>query len=508
MKVRRGSGVLLHITSLPGRFGIGDVGPSAYEFIDFLKESCQQYWQVLPLGPVSRTFECSPYMCLSAFAGNSMLISPDMLLESGLLKEEDFGELPAFSEYTVEFDQVVSYKKNLLKKAYLRFRAGSGLKGFNEFCDQEKWLDDYGLFMALREENGLRAWYDWPRAIADRQPEAIAACRSRLAEDILYYKFVQFCFHDQWHAMRNYANKKGIALIGDIPIYVSLDSADVWAHQDCFRLHKKTLQPTHVAGVPPDYFSETGQRWGNPLYRWKLSGAKPNEKLISWWQERFQTIFRAVDIVRIDHFRGFESFWEIPAAEETAINGRWVKGPGRRFFKKMEKSIGTLPIIAEDLGVVTPAMEKLRDSLGFPGMKILQFAFDSDEKNLYLPHNFETTNCVVYTGTHDNDTTLGWYFSPDVAETSKTKAKRYANSDGSEICLDFIRMAMSSVADMAIIPMQDLLGFGTDCRMNKPSTTEGNWMWRCATENLSGDLCQWLRDETLFYNRMPELQVE
>lgn len=355
--------------------------------------------------------------------------------------------------------------------------------------------------MALREERQQEAWFNWPQELAAREKKAMAASRRRLQDAIGYHQFVQCCFYRQWQAMRAYAAAQGVFLIGDIPVYVSLDSADVWAHRSCFRLDPQSFAPTHVAGVPPDYFSDTGQRWGNPLYRWQDENGRCNRRLYDWWRTRFRSIFKTVDIVRIDHFRGFEAFWEIPAEEETAMNGRWVKGPGKPFFDAMISAIGDLPIIAEDLGVITPEVEKLRDALGFPGMKVLQFAFDSDAENLYLPHNYRHSNCVVYTGTHDNDTTLGWFFSPEVSAEAKSRAGRYANSSGDEVHWDFLRMALGSVAQTAIIPLQDVLGFGTDCRMNKPSTCEGNWRWRCAARFLSDSVAARLRDETGFYGR-------
>ena len=355
--------------------------------------------------------------------------------------------------------------------------------------------------MSLRRENNLQPWFEWPASLAGRQKKSLGQWRKKLADEILYHKFMQYVFAGQWQELRGYARAKGIKLIGDIPIYVGHDSADVWAHQDCFMLAE--MQPTHVAGVPPDYFSKTGQRWGNPLYLWQ-KGKKHNKNLYEWWRQRLQKIGSLVDVVRIDHFRGFESFWQIPAEEETAINGTWVKGPGKFFFEQMAEVTADLSIIAEDLGIITPEVEKLRRSCGFPGMKILQFAFDSDEKNSYLPHNFTSTNCVVYTGTHDNDTTVGWYFDSEVAESSKDRVRRYANADGSRIHWDFIRLACSSTAQTVVIPLQDVLGFGSDCRMNRPSTSSGNWRWRCAPRFLNDEIAGQLRDMVVFYNRLPE----
>ncbi len=500
---KRGSGVLLHISSLPSAYGVGDLGAGARHFIDFLAAAGQKYWQFLPIGPCCRVFDNSPYMSLSAFAGNPLFIDPAQLAGDGFISEGVLRERPEFSEYLVDFDAIIPFKTALLRHAHERFRKQQGAdEGFLRFCRAEaEWLDDYALFQAIRGEQRQGAWSGWPTPLAARRPDALAEARRRLAVEIDFHCFVQYIFYKQWRALQHYARDRHVALIGDIPIYVSYDSADVWAHRDCFRLDDRSLLPTHVAGVPPDYFSATGQRWGNPLYCWQKNGV-PHQPLYAWWRSRFHQIFRTVDIVRIDHFRGFESYWEIDADEETALNGRWVKGPGQAFFDAMAAAIGTLPIIAEDLGLITPEVETLRTAVGFPGMKVLQFAFDSDAANLYLPHNYQDPNCVVYTGTHDNDTTVGWYLSPGVAEGSKSRARRYANSSGEFIHWDFIRMAFASVARTAIVPLQDLLGFGSDCRMNKPSTDRGNWRWRCAPRFLSGSLAERLRDETAFYGRL------
>ncbi|MCK5543574.1 MAG: 4-alpha-glucanotransferase, partial [Desulfobulbaceae bacterium] len=372
--IERSSGIMIHITSLPGNHGIGDMGRNSYNFIDFLSNAGQRYWQFLPVGPTSMEFGNSPYTSLSAFAGNSLLIDLDQLREAGFLSDSDFAEQPDFSEYFVEFEKVVPYKERLLKIAFNAFQSMGRDPEFDRFCKQEKWLDDYALFMSLREKNDQLPWNEWDPAIAVREEEAMNKSRKGLADQLLFHKFVQFCFYKQWDKMRQYAARKGIVLIGDIPIYVGWDSADVWANQECFRLDRKTLQPTHVAGVPPDYFSNTGQRWGNPLYKWKTGNGCINTPVYSWWKERFNITFKIVDIVRIDHFRGFEAYWEIPAKEKTAVKGRWVKGPGIDFFKKMSADFKDLPIIAEDLGVISPEVKKMRDDLGFPGMKILHFA--------------------------------------------------------------------------------------------------------------------------------------
>ncbi len=503
MLARRSSGVLLHPTSLPGPHGIGTLGRSACEFVDFLKAAGQKYWQILPCGPVSRVFDNSPYMSLSAFAGNPLLIDPAQLAGDGLLGREAAQPPAHFSEYAVDFSQVVASQQAILAQAFQEFQASGGSEEFTAFRVRAHWLDDYALFRSLREEFQFRPWCAWPGELVRREADALALWRQRLKARIAYHEFVQFCFFRQWQRVRRYANLHSIEIIGDMPIYVAYDSADVWANQECFLLDEESRLPTHVAGVPPDYFSATGQRWGNPLFVWQKENAF-NPSLLTWWANRFRQVFEAVDMVRIDHFRGFESFWSIPAAEETAVNGSWVQGPGLPFFREMQKVIGDLPIIAEDLGVITPEVEALRDALGLPGMKILQFAFDSDAENAYLPHNFSTTNCVVYTGTHDNDTTLGWYFSDKVSRASKEKALRYAHSAvGSPVHWDFIRLAYSSIAALAIVPLQDVLGFGSDCRMNVPSTSSGNWRWRCAARFLTPEVAAALREEALFYNRLP-----
>lgn len=503
MRIPRSSGILLHLTSLPGPGGIGTLGRETLAFIDFLAAAGQSYWQILPYGPVSRAFDCSPYMSLSAFAGNPLLIDAGQLREEGLLGS-GFTDCPGqnLAEYLVDFDVIIPCREEMLALAFREFVASGQSREFADFCRQAEWLEDYALFRSLRDAFQLRPWFAWPAPLARREPEALAQWRQRLAERILYHKFVQFCFFSQWRKVRAHAHDRGIRIIGDIPIYVSLDSADVWAGQDCFLLDPDTGLPTHVAGVPPDYFSATGQRWGNPLFAWEREGVL-HQGLIAWWAMRFRHIFRAVDVVRIDHFRGFEAFWQIPAAEETAVNGVWAKGPGQAFFAEMEKEIGELPIIAEDLGLITPEVEELRDRLGFPGMKVLQFAFDSDEKNAYLPHNYTGSNCVVYTGTHDNDTTLGWFLGDRLTRSGRERILRYCRSgEGSPIHWEFIRLAYSSVAALAMVPMQDVVGFGSDCRMNVPGTARGNWRWRCAARFLSDDVAAALRDEAVFYNRV------
>ena len=500
---KRGCGILVHLTSLPSDYGIGDLGAGAFRFVDLLSAAGLGYWQFLPIGPTSSVFDNSPYMSRSVFAGNPLLIAPEKLYASGLLTKNDLADRPDFSEHTVDFEKAAPYKNKLLKVAFHNFMNAGQDRDFEKFCHKHKsWLDDYALFMSLRDAYQLRPWYKWPSSTARRKSGSLLQLHLELADKLLYYKFTQYLFYTQWQEFFEYARSKSISLIGDIPIYVGFDSADVWANQNFFKLNSKTLQPTKVAGVPPDYFSETGQRWGNPVYRWHLPNKKTNKQLHDWWLQRFQHIFSMMDMVRIDHFRGFESYWEIPAKEETAINGRWVKGPGKKLFETISRQLGMLPIIAEDLGDITPAVTRMRKALGFPGMKVLQFAFESDASNLYLPHNYSQTNTVVYTGTHDNDTALGWFMSNRLSETAKNYVRQYVNSHSDEqIPWDLMRLAMSSIADLAIIPLQDILGFGEDCRMNTPGTGTGNWRWRCAPHFLNDEIVQRLHHTTRLYNR-------
>ncbi|KPK28589.1 MAG: 4-alpha-glucanotransferase [Desulfobacterales bacterium SG8_35_2] len=505
MLTKRTSGILLHLTSLPGKHGIGDLGPDAYKFIDFLAASGQSCWQFLPTGPTSTAFDSSPYMCRSVFAGNPLLINLDLLVKDKYLSAGDLEDGFIFSEYNVDYQKVTTCKNAALIKAFNNFKRTDHSSDFKLFCQKhDHWLTDYALFMSFREIFDSAPWYEWPDNFARRDTKALAQFSTQHAEKLLYYRFVQFVFFTQWQKVYNYAHAKNISLIGDIPIYVALDSADVWSNQELFKIDPKTMQPVKVAGVPPDYFSETGQRWGNPVYRWKTAKGKVNKKLNDWWLKRFRLIFSMMDMVKIDHFRGFEAFWEIPAHEQTAINGKWVKGPGKSFFTHIKTKLNKLPIIAEDLGVITPAVEKIRDQLGFPGMRVLQFAFESDEKNPYLPHNYEQRNTIVYTGTHDNNTTLGWFMGNKLSEDTRDRIRRYLNSyDDSRISWEFTRLAMSSIAALAIIPLQDILGFGEDCQMNRPGTQSGNWRWRCAPDFLNTEVEQSLRDITIFYNRLP-----
>ncbi|HEY9803968.1 MAG TPA: 4-alpha-glucanotransferase [Leptolyngbyaceae cyanobacterium] len=496
----RSSGVLLHPTSFPGRFGIGDLGLEAYRFIDFLERSYQQYWQVLPLGPTG--YGNSPYMCYSALAGNHLLISPDKLRDEGLLAEEDLANLPNFPTDKVDFEQVAPIKIQLLKKACENFKTRASdiqQQKFTGFCATKAyWLDDYALFMALKDTQDNSSWYTWEPAIAKREPEALERVQRQLTDEIFYYKFIQYEFFRQWSELKSYANLRGIEIIGDIPIYVAHDSADVWANPEIFCLDEQTGEVALMAGVPPDYFSATGQLWGNPVYNWE----ELQKQDFKWWVQRFEAMLDYVDVIRIDHFRGFEAFWTVPQGEETAINGKWVKAPGEELFDVIKQKLGKLPVLAEDLGVITPEVEALRDKYEFPGMKVLQFAFGSDPGNPFLPFNY-TSNFVVYTGTHDNDTTLGWF--NQASDYEKHNLLLYLGCVSPEgIHWDLIRLALSSVANQAILPLQDILGLGNEARMNFPSVAKGNWEWRYDTSALTQGLSDRLKVLTKLYGRAPQ----
>ena len=498
MSFPRSSGVLLHPTSLPSPFGIGDLGDDAYRFVDFLHSSGQKLWQILPLGPTGHGN--SPYASYSAFAGNTLLISLERIARAGLLTEGDFRGVPDFRDDEVDFEQVAIFKKALLLKSYQRFKQlqlPQIANSFKTFSATEKyWLEDYALFQALKDANGGRAWTDWDSALINRDKETLAATRQTLAAEIEAQKFYQFLFFYQWAELKAYCNQSGIRIIGDIPIFVAHDSADVWTNPDQFKLDSNGL-PTVVAGVPPDYFSETGQLWGNPLYNWQRMASDG----FAWWINRVSSTLKTVDLVRIDHFRGFAACWEIPAGDKTAEHGQWVSAPGIQLFQAIRKALGDLPIIAEDLGVITPDVDKLRDDFGFPGMRVLQFGFgDAKATNVNLPHNY-LRKIVAYTGTHDNDTTIGWFRSPTQLENERRFCLEYLASDGKEIHWDFIRAVFASVADTAIVPLQDLLGLGSEARMNLPNSTEGNWRWRFRTGALTDQLAKKLKRLTEVYSR-------
>lgn len=503
MPFSRASGILLHPTSFPSRFGIGDLGSEAYQFIDFLVESGQQIWQILPLGPTG--YGDSPYQCFSAIAGNPMLISPEQLHRQGLLTDEDVNNMPELP-LQIDFGWAIHIKMPLLRKACASFQSqatSEQKQEFNEFCAAKaEWLNDYALFMALKDAHEGASWHTWEPEVRQRQPEALEAARQSLSDKIFFHQFVQYQFFLQWGYLKSYANQHQIQILGDLPIYVAHDSAEVWAHPEIFCLDEETGLPELMAGVPPDYFSNTGQLWGNPIYNWQ----RLQEQDFHWWIQRFRGMLDCVDLIRIDHFRGFEAYWAVPQGETTAINGEWVQAPGRTFFKQLNDVLGNLPIVAEDLGLITPEVEELRDEFAFPGMKILQFAFDSGSDNPYLPFNYPR-NSVVYTGTHDNDTTLGWFNkrSPEEQE----RVRQFLGCTGPDgIHWDLIRLAMSSVSDLAVTQLQDVLGLESDARMNSPSQQLGNWGWRYWNGALTPEICDRLRFLTELYGRLPSPPAE
>jgi len=482
MLSERSSGILLHPTSLPARGGIGDLGPAAYEFVDWLAAAKQTLWQVLPLQPVGSGD--SPYSCTSAFAGNVLLISLERLADHGLLDRERVGALPD-GDLPVDFESVRLHKLPLLRQAAVNFldsAADAARERYANFCrESEWWLEDYVLFSVLREKFGELPWNAWPREVVRRDPETVRQLRSELQEELEQERFLQFAFFEQWGALREYCAARGIRIIGDVSIFVSYDSADVWTNPELFRL-KKDLSPEVVAGVPPDAFSETGQRWGNPIYDWEALRARGYD----WWIGRMRWAIDTYDIVRIDHFRGFEAYWEIPADEPTAVNGRWVAGPSVSLFQALQRDLGKLPFIAEDLGYITPAVHDLRITLAIPGMKVLQFGFGNKGAHVYLPHSYEP-DCVVYTGTHDNDTTVGWWNSGATKEEKKL-VKTYMGIGKDGVHWAFVRAALTSVANSCVIPVQDVLGLDSGARMNVPSETHGSWTWRLRAGALTPEL--------------------
>ncbi len=479
MTFERIAGVILHPTSLPGRFGIGDLGAEALAFVDFMAAARQQLWQVLPLGPTG--YGDSPYQSFSAFAGNPLLISLDRLVEEGFLPAAALADTPSFSRDRINYGAVMQYKLPLLKDAYAYFDQHGSPAQKEEFArfawESGAWLHDYALFMALKEAHGGAPWYQWPAALKDHQQDALDGWEKKLQHEVLTHKFIQYLFFRQWSVVRQYANERHVRIMGDIPIFVAYDSCDLWANRHLFQLDEAG-RPTVVAGVPPDIYSATGQLWGNPLYRWNVLA----EQDYHWWIERFRATLQMVDVVRLDHFRGFEAYWEVPGDESTAVNGRWVKGPGAHFFQAMRAALGDFPIVVEDLGFLTPEVDALRQQFSFPGMKVLQFAFDGNPENAYLPHNYQR-NCVVYTSTHDSDTALGW-FQDRATPEERDYVLKYSGSTGQDFAWDFIRLAYRSVANIAMINLQDILRLGNEGRMNLPGSLGGNWNWRYQKEDL------------------------
>lgn len=489
---KRGCGVLLHLTSLPGPGGIGSLGKDARIFVDLLAEMGMAYWQVLPLTPPA----CgnSPYSAFSAFAGNPLLIDIEQIVVDGDLPHVSYEE--NLNENSVDFEVVSKQKMELLQTAAKTFLANEAAplkQEFWNFCDSTPWLHNYALFMALKQKYKGKSWEKWPVGVALLTPEKYEKASVKLGAEIGIQKYIQWQFFRQWRGLRTYATGKGVAIIGDIPIFVGYDSADVWSHRELFLLNPKG-KPTVVAGVPPDYFSATGQLWGNPLYDWEMMG----HQKYAWWIERFKSLFELFDIIRVDHFRGFEAAWHVPVKEDTAINGTWVKAPGITLFDVIFDTLGKLPIIAEDLGVITPEVEFLRDRYDFPGMKILQFAFDSGSSNPYLPHNHQK-NCVVYTGTHDNDTTAGWYDS--LSGVQRSRVNMYVGSRGDDAVQCLLRVALMSVADTAIVPLQDLIQSGSETRMNVPGSAFGNWGWRFTWDMIPHDLAANVHDQLESFGR-------
>ncbi len=504
MRHKRASGILLHPTSLPGRFGIGDIGPAAWAFVDFLTETGQHWWQMLPLGPTGAGN--SPYQSHSSFAGNPLLISPEEMVNDGFLDQQELPDVPPIDnpDHRVDFHAVAVLKESLLRRAFSKFHPDRDHK-YQEFVTNEaEWLDDFSLYMALKHAHNGQAWWDWEPALRMRQAEALAVARRKFEDEVRYHKFVQYLFARQWHALRTLCRSRNIELIGDLPIYVAEDSADVWSRPDLFHLDENG-RATLVAGVPPDLFSpEHGQRWGNPIYNWDAHKAEGYK----WWASRLKASINHVDLVRLDHFRGFEAYWEVPATSPTAAIGQWVEGPGADFLESMRNQLGSLPLVAEDLGVITDKVEKLRDDFGLPGMRILQFGFGPGGDGGHLPHN-HVHHCVVYTGTHDNDTSVGWFYqsppsmiqSQEQIHEERAYTRRYIGSHDEAIHWAFNRLAMKSVADTAILPLQDILGLGSSARMNIPGEADGHWGWRFEFSQITHEVRAHLADLTYVYQR-------
>ncbi|HUL22850.1 MAG TPA: 4-alpha-glucanotransferase [Thermodesulfobacteriota bacterium] len=496
---KRASGILLHITSLPSSYGVGDLGPEAYRFVDFLAQTKQSYWQVLPLHPTYPVYGNSPYSSISAFAGNTLLISPDLLLEEGLLSQEDLEPIPPFPEGRCDFSEAIRYKDKLLERAYRRFNQnGKGRESFEAFCSESSsWLEDFALFVVLKRRFDGIVWNQWPKELRDRDIESLMAIKKERHNQLEKEKFWQYLFFKQWHSLRDYCHEKGVQLFGDLPIYVSFDSAAVWANPGLFKLDEEK-RPAFVSGVPPDYFSETGQLWGNPVYRWDVL----KESNYRWWRGRIAHNLELFDVLRIDHFLGLVAYWEIPASEETAINGQWIKAPANDFLNTLNENFPHFPIVAEDLGLVTPEVREVMNHFGLPGMKILQFAFGEDNPmHPFLPHAYEK-NFVVYTGTHDNNTVRGW-FEGEASSDEKRRLFRYLGREVpvEEIHWALIRLAMMSVARCVILPLQDVLGLGAEARMNRPSVAHGNWEWRLLPGQITPLVSEKLLEVTEVFGR-------
>ena len=498
-KTKRGSGILLHITSLPSAYGIGDFGEGAYRFADLLAANKQKFWQILPLNPTCGYLGHSPYASFSAFAGNCLLISPDFLVRDGFLSKSDIDNHPPFPSDRVDYVAVSEYKTRILRLAFQKYQDKIEKdKDFKKFHAQNAdWLDNYSFFIALKEHFNNVLWSDWPTELRDRKKNVLDGWKEKLRDRILMENFFQYVFFKQWDALKSYCNSKNIKVIGDIPIYISYDSCDVWVNPQIFTLDKER-KPTFVAGVPPDYFSSTGQLWGNPVYRWDV--LKKNN--FAWWVRRFGHNLKQFDIIRLDHFRGFVAFWKVPASEKTAVKGEWVKVPAKEFFLKLHKRFVSFPIIAEDLGHITKDVKEIMRQFNFPGMKLLLFAFDDNPaKNPYIPHN-HIQNCIVYTGTHDNNTVKGW-FEKDARQEDRNRIFRYLGREISaqDISREFAKIAMMSVADTVILPLQDILGLGEEGRMNRPGTIDNNWQWRALPDSFNSPFISRLKEMTEIYGR-------
>jgi 4-alpha-glucanotransferase len=497
MSSARRAGILLHPTSLPGPFGIGDLGPQAFRWIDFLEQADLSIWQVLPLRPAG--FGDSPYQSHSDFAGNPNLISPEGMVEDGLLAADDIQDPPSFPADRADYPEAFEFKARLMHQAYERFLSGA-LPGLREeyrvFCEVEKdWLEDYSLYAACKRAKGGLPWWKWEGGLADFHSQAAAQARQELVPDIQERSFEQFLFCRQWERLRAYARKKGVQILGDLPIFPAHDSADVWVNRRYFLLDENGM-PKVVAGVPPDYFSPTGQLWGNPIFDWDALRSEQ----YAGWVKRVRAALRWFNKIRLDHFRGYVQYWAVPAGHTTAETGSWTPGPGEDLFRNLREALGGLPFVAEDLGIITPDVTALREKFGLPGMRVLQFAFGGGAENPFLPHNFDP-HTAVYTGTHDNDTTRGWFLS--LGEEERGRVRRYLGRDGSDIAWDFIRLAWSSVAETAIAPLQDVLSLGSEARMNTPGTSSGNWAWRFRAEDLGHEQAERLREITELFGRMP-----
>ncbi len=497
MNYRRSAGILLHPTSLPSNYGIGDFGKDAFSFVDFLSETKQSLWQILPLGPTG--YGNSPYQCFSAFAGNPLLISPEKLKEENLLSENDFEPITNSNPHFIDYGEVINYKYSILKKAYNNFKKNSESNEMKKFREENKyWIEDFAFFMALKNYHGGEVWSKWEKDIAFRKKDAMKLWKEKLQDEILFHEFIQFIFFKQWKEIKHYANNKGIKIIGDVPIYIAYDSADLWANRNLFTVDDNG-KLEFVAGVPPDYFSKTGQLWGNPLYKWDVL----EKNNFDWWVKRISKMLELVDIIRIDHFRGFEAYYKIPGDAPTAEHGEWVKAPGEKLFMTIIKKLGDVPILAEDLGIITKEVNELRNKFNFPGMKILQFAFGKSGEKRFLPHNHEK-NCVVYTGSHDNDTTKGFFRKEKEINSDVFKhAQFYMNYYGDDMCTALIRLAYSSAADIVIIPMQDILNLDSDARMNFPGKPDGNWTWRFSWSQINDDIKNKITKLVMLYERYP-----